>query len=83
MPKTTSRAPGGAAAQAFLRERFGIEWGDDVLGITEDGVSAEDVGKGGGLMKFTLVARCTRDDVETFVRLLWTKPSAGEADSDA
>lgn len=53
------------------------EWGDDVLGITEDGISAESVGKdGGGLMTFTIVARCTREDVETFARLLWTAPGA-------
>ena len=69
MAEVIRRASGGA--EAFLRERFGLEWGEDVLGITEDGVTAGSDGTGDvGLMKIEIVARCTRQDVETLVRLL-------------
>lgn len=73
-------APGGDAAEAFLRERFGLAWGDDVLGIAEDGFSAEQSRDGGGLFKLTLVGRCTREDVEKFVSLLWSVPADTEGE---
>lgn len=61
----------GTAAEAFLLERFGLEWGPDVLGIEQNGVSAELNSIDGGVMKITLVARCTRDDVEQFIHALY------------
>jgi hypothetical protein len=60
----------------FLKDRFGIEWGPDVLGITQDGVTAKQSEGSDGLMEITLVAKCTRADVEEFVRLMRAKPAA-------
>lgn len=73
MATTSIHAPGGSAAVQFLKDRFGIEWGPDVLGITQDGVTAKQSEGSDGLMEITLVAKCTRADVEEFVRLMWTK----------
>ena len=75
MATTDLRAPGGKAAGDFIQERFGIQWGPDVFGIAEDGFSAEQSGDNAeGIFKLTLVGKCTREDVEKFVALLWSKP---------
>lgn len=74
MATVTLRAPGGAAAEEFLMERFGLQWGDDVYGIQENGFTAEYLDGDTGVFKLTLVGRCTREDVERFVALLWSKP---------
>lgn len=68
------KAPGGQAAADFLQGRFGIQWGPDVFGITEDGFTTEQTTDGKGIFTLTLTGQCTREDVEQFVSLLWSPP---------
>ena len=75
MAKTEIKAPGGQAASDFIQERFGIQWGPDVFGIAEDGFNVEQLPNSeNGWFTLTLMGECTREDVERFVSLLWSKP---------
>jgi len=82
MATTKLTAPGGQAAADFIQERFGIEWGPDVFGIAEDGFSADSDDNGGGMFRLTLIGKCTREDVERFVSLLWTKPAPADKENN-
>lgn len=68
------KAPGGQAASDFIQERFGIQWGADVFGIAEDGFTASGLAGGEGTFELRLVGRCTHDDVQKFIALMWSKP---------
>ena len=75
MPSANMGVPNGRAAAEWLKERYGLEWGDDIYDISEDGVSFEGTDGENGLVKIELVGRCTRADAVEFTSRAWSNPS--------
>lgn len=60
----------GRRSEELVRERFGLEWGTDVIGIMADGLEAEFLSEDRAYLTIKLGAMCSRDDVEGFIAAL-------------